>query len=84
MDEDRCTARDYQDNHRCQLFAPHVGHDHAALLFTGPTVYSRGTGKVRSRKVIRWADDGRECLDPGDEWGAAATGRPAWCAMGSD
>jgi hypothetical protein len=54
------------------------------MIFTGPIVYSRGTGKVRPRKVIRWGDDGREWLDPGDEWGAAATGRPAWCAMGSD
>jgi hypothetical protein len=51
MDEDRCTARD--DGHRGQLSAPHDGHDHAAMIFAGPSVYSRGTGKVRPRKVVR-------------------------------
>jgi hypothetical protein len=83
MDDRRCAARDHE-GHRCQLFTRHDGHDHAALIFTGPWVYSRGTGKVRPRKVIRWGNDGREWVDPGDEWGAAATGRPAWCAMGLD
>jgi hypothetical protein len=57
MGDDRCTALDHV-GHRCQLFAGHHGHDHAALVFTGPWVYSRGTGKTRPRKVIRWGDDG--------------------------
>jgi hypothetical protein len=51
MDDDRCTAGD-RDGNRCQLFAEHHGHEHAALIFTGPSVYSRGTSDVlNSAKV---------------------------------
>ena len=43
LDEALCAARDYQDNHRCQLFAEHTGHDHTAVIFTDDWAYSRGT-----------------------------------------
>jgi hypothetical protein len=54
------------------------------MIYEGNWVYSRGTGKIRPRKVIRWNDDGREWIDPGDKWGAAATGCPGWHSMGLD
>jgi hypothetical protein len=62
----------------------HDGHEHAVMVYTGAAVYSRGTGKVQPRQVVRWGDDGRERIDPGDKWGAAATGRPPWHSMGLD
>jgi hypothetical protein len=79
-EKSRCVERCRRG--RCQLYVNHDGHDHAVMIYTGGAVYSRGTGKTRARQVIRWDDDGQEWIDPGDKWGAAATGRPPWHSMG--
>jgi hypothetical protein len=81
-DASRCTARSSRG--RCQLFNDHDGHDHAVMIYTGDRVYSRGTGRTRPRRVIRWSAAGEEWTDPGDEWGAAATGKPPWHSMGAE
>jgi hypothetical protein len=54
------------------------------MIYTGDRIYSRGTGRTRPRQVIRWGAAGDERTDPGDEWGAAATGKPPWHSMGAE
>ena len=81
-DLSRCTAQSSRG--RCQLFREHNGHDHAVMIYTGGWVYSRGTGKTRPKRVIRWGADSKEWTDPGEEWGAVATGKPPWHSMGAE
>lgn len=54
------------------------------MIYTGDWVYSRGTGNSRPKQVIRWGADDEEWIDPGDKWGAIATGKPPWHSMGAD
>ena len=54
------------------------------MIYTAGWVYSRGTGKTRPKQVIRRGADDREWIDPGEAWGAIATGKPRWHSMGAE
>jgi hypothetical protein len=54
------------------------------MIYTGDRVYSRGTGRRRPKQVICWGADNGEWIDPGEKWGAAATGKPPWHSTGAE
>jgi hypothetical protein len=81
-DASRCTARSSRG--RCQLFRGHDGTRPRGHDLHGDRVYSRGTGRTRPKQVIRWGADNGEWIDPGEKWGAAATGKPPWHSTGAE